>query len=270
MATTKALIACVLVAAVALAGCNQSLFGSGTGGPTPSSDEDCHTILLTYLTDPENHVQLAERYRRAITDKLGWKGVFVINKAGQSELYWGRYRSVEQARKNLATARAYRADMGVKPFARATVVTLPGKDIGPPEWNLRNCPAAYTLLVAVFKNDPTRNYIGRRKFAVDYCRRLREGGYEGYFYHGPVVSHVTIGAFGESAVEYKRDQPVERAIIRDPRILELQKPGVFPHLAVNGSGENELGWDTKAKRWVRIPKRTRLMRVPRDETADGR
>ena len=202
--------------------------------------------------------------------KLGWDGVFVINKAAQSELYWGRYRSGEQARKNLATAKAHRAETGIKPFGKATVVTLPGKDIGPPEWNLRNCPAAYTLLVAVFTNDPARNYIGRRKFAVDYCRRVREGGYEGYFYHGPVVSHVTIGAFGESAVEFKRDQPVERAIIRDPRILELQKPGVFPHLAVNGSGENELGWDLKAKKWVRLPKRTRVMRVPRDGKVDGR
>jgi hypothetical protein len=269
MATTKASIACVLVAAAALGGCKRSLL-SHSGGDLPAGDEDCQTILLTYLTDPENHVQHAEACRRGLTEKLGWKGVFVISKAGQSELYWGRYRSVEEARTNLATARAYQTGEGVKPFGKATVVTLPGKDIGPPEWNLRNCPAAYTLLVAVFTNDPERNYIGRRKFAVDYCRRLREGGYEGYFYHGPVVSHVTIGAFGESAVEFKRDQPVERAVIRDPRILELQKPGEFPHLAVNGSGENELGWDHKAKKWVRLPKRTRLMRVPRGEKADGR
>ncbi len=271
MATTKALIACVLVAAGALAGCNRSLLsGSGRDGRTLSGDEDCQTILLAYLTDPQNHVQHAEHYRRVLTEKLGWKGLFVINKAGQSELYWGRYASVEQARKNLQTAKAHRTKTGIQPFPMAMVVTLPGKDIGPPEWNLRTCSAAYTLLVAVFTNDPARNYIGRRKFAVDYCQQLRKGGYEAYFYHAPVVSHVTIGAFGESAVEFKKGETVERAVIRDPRIFELQKPGVFPHLAINGSGENELGWDSKAKRWVRIPKRTRVMRVPRGESADGR
>jgi len=230
--------------------------------------EDHYSILLYVLTDPATHVQAAEAYKKALSEKVGWKGLFVVHKAGRSELYWGRYNSPEQAQKNLRTAKAYRTLNGTPLFAQALVVPLPGKDIGPREWNLRNATGEYTLLVAVFKDVRERNYVGRRRFAVKYCRQLRERNYDAYYWHGPAVSHVTIGSFSANAVRVQDLGRGRRRIdILDPRIKALQKD--FPRMAFNGVGVNDIVRSPDGRR-IRIPRKTVLVRIPRGEPADER
>jgi len=255
-----------LASAVAIGGCNREDVPSFTSALPPTraaaaDKEGDWTILLMVVKDAAEHVRRAEDYRKRIGEQLGWKGLFTINKASHSELYWGRYLTPARARKNLMTAKAHTTPAGTKPFARAMIMPLPGEDIGPPEWNLKNAPGAYTYLVAVFKDDPERKYIGRKKFAVNYCQRLREGKYEGYFYHGVADSWVTIGTFGPEAVREE--------MTPGGRIVEIMNAGMkairddFPHLAINGTGINELAWDPVNRRMIRIPQKTRPIRIPR-------
>ena len=268
----KRLITLTLLASLASVGCKWTETWTGTGTDSSpglrtaeheTSQEDHYSILLSVHNDPVNHIQEADYYKKALTEKLLWRDVFVIHKAGHSEVFRGQYRSLKDAEANLKTAKEYRAANGVAIFAKAIVVPLPGKDIGPAEWNLSSAAesAYYSLLVALFRDDPENNYIGRRRFAVDYCRQLRKGGYEAYFYHAPAVSHVTIGAFGEKAVTIRKGPRGETLEINDPAIKSLQKD--FEFLALNGMSIDEVIRDRQTGKQIRMArKNTYLIRVP--------
>ena len=279
-----AFAAALAVLGAALVGCdmmNQDSAGSaGMGGsglglaaPAAKPDESAdqpYSILLCMFTDPERHIQDAEYYQQSLTNNLKWKGVFVVNKAGVSELFWGRYGSPAAAQANLRIAKAHRTQTGTQPFSQAFVVPLPGKDIGPAAWNLRNAKGLYTLLLATFQDDPSRNYVGRKKFALDYCKRLRDGGYEAYFYHGPVISLVTVGLYGADAVSHQSGNGpgggIESYLLTDPKVKALQRD--FPYLAINGNTESQVSRNAKGNT-VSTPKKTALIQIPREESAAG-
>lgn len=221
--------------------------------------EDHYTILLSIHRDPLNHIRNANHYQRLLTEQVGWRGLRIIHKAGHSELFWGRYRSPKQAEPNLKTAKAYRAANGMPVFAQAIIVPVPGKDIGAPEWNLKNVSASYSLLVAVFKNDPERNYFGRRRNAVYSCRGLRKKGYEAYFYHDKVVSHVTIGAFGSRSIS-KRGADGGEIKIKDPAIKKLQAE--FSNLIINGNTICDIITDPFTGEKIRLTKKTYMVHIP--------
>ena len=255
-----------LLASLASVGCEWTGTDSSPGprtGEPETLQEDHYSILLSVHNDPVNHVQDADYYKKVLTEKIGWRDVFVIHKGGHSEVFRGQYRTTKDAEPNLKTAKKYRAANGVAIFAKAMVVPLPGKDIGPAEWNLSIAAesAYYSLLVAIFRDDPENNYVGRRRFAVDYCRQLRKGGYEAYFYHAPAVSHVTIGAFGEKAVTIRKKPRGETLEINDPAIKSLQKD--FEFLALNGMSIDEVIRDRQTGKQIRMArKNTYLIRVP--------
>jgi len=151
-------------------------------------------------------------------------------------------------------------------FARAMVVPLPGKDVGPAEFNLTAAKGSMTVLVAVFRDVPEKKLFRRRGRAVDYCRRLRQGGYEAYYWHGKVSSHVTIGSFTNSSVREERTPHGTRTVVTDPRVLQIQKD--FPMLAINGYGENQIIRDPGTGKVHRIPYKSRLVRIPRHDDGD--
>jgi len=257
----------IILMLISTTGCD---YGSNSIKPRHQADspaENSYSILLAVLSDPVNHVRDADYYKKVLTEKLGWKDVFVVHKAGNSTVFWGHYRTWKEAEPNLKIAKAYRAANGYAVFAKAFIVPLPGKDIGPAEWNLKNVKSPYSLLVAVFRDDPERKYFGRKRFAVQYCRRLRKAGYEAYFYHSPAASHVTIGAFGPESISIKKGPEGETLEIKDPRIKALQQD--FPYLAVNGAGMNEIVYDRKTGKEIRIPVKTYLIRVPRGKKNNG-
>ncbi|MCD6365887.1 MAG: hypothetical protein J7M14_08430, partial [Planctomycetes bacterium] len=200
-----------------------------------------------------------------------WKGLFLVTKSGHSELFWGRYRSIASARKNLIKAKEYRNAMGRRPFLSAITVPLPGKDVGPPEWSLLNAKGTYTLQVATYYDVPKQNYFGRKRSAVEECRKLRELGYEAYYYHGPVRSHVTIGTFGPSAIETIIENNKTKKVYRDPRIAELRN--VFPEHVINGNADvivklvRRDGTTFADKRKVRV--KPFLVAIPRKKGPDA-
>ncbi len=233
-----------LIAAMAIVGCNGGgggLFGSGrlpTGKGTGR-----HTVLLKVFSDP-GHVQSAAQYKNKLGGALGWKGLIAIDEADRSELYWGRFETAGAAAPTLKKAHAYRAKNGLAVFSRALITLLPGADdVGPSEWDIRNNPGMYSLLINVYEDAPTADppFVGRKRFAVQACRELRSQGLEAYYHHGPRTSSVTLGSFGpeafrwgEKQVAVPADDPVMVTwpVAVSPKLLALRKQ--WPHRGWNG------------------------------------
>ena len=189
---------------------------AGCGG----AGEANYTILLK-TTSGMSHVEKARLIEQSL-GKHGWKDVYILVKDDHSQVCWGKYPSIKAAQKNLKKAKAFTNQLGQKPFAVALVLPLPGKDLGPPEWNLAKAPGVYSVLVAVYYDVPEKNYFGRKQSAVELCRVYRqEWNWEAYYHHGPVRSHVTIGSFDESAVATVREGNMVRREYTDPRIHEI-------------------------------------------------
>ncbi len=183
------------------AGC-QPGEGLSLGGNNAGEDE--YTLMLIMLNGPD-HVAMADLYLERTKQFTNWAGLYVVNKDDSSTLYWGRYRTREAAMNNLRTAKEYVAPASKqKIYQMAAIVPLPGKDIGPAEWNLKNADGEHTVLVAVFQDLPPQNYYGRKARAVDLCKQLRAQGTEAYFFHDTSRSGVTIGMFSEKAMQTRR------------------------------------------------------------------
>ena len=232
-----------IFAAAALAGCNQTPGGATApawqAATAARAGAPGEYAILLYADNQPGHAETISRFYQETQKNTGWQGLFVVNEPSRSMLFWGRYPTIEAAQHNLHKAKAYAAPSGMSIFALAMVVPVGGADEGPPEWNLLNAGGAYTVLVAVYYDapdkDPAKNYVGRKKFAVECCRRLRQQGYQVYYYHGPARSHVTIGSFPASSVRTEESQAgegvVHRKVINDERILKIMKD--FPELSVN-------------------------------------
>ena len=217
--------------ATAIAGCD----GAGRALRSDGMDvEEGHTVLLTTVSGA-NHIDRGRFIRKSL-DGHGWKDVFILSKEGHTEVFWGKYRKVASARKNLKVAQDYRNEAGQRPFVRALLVPLPGRDIGPPEWNLRGATGVYTVQMATYYDVPEENYFGRKRSAVQLCKKFREMGCEGYYYHGPVRSHVTIGTFGAASIQTIQKGTSVKTVtqkIRDPKMHEIIRR--FPQFNVNGN-----------------------------------
>ena len=269
---TLFILASVSILPILSAGCNGGL--GGTLGLAPSPGDGGFTIVLSFhrgLT----HNQNARQFKQRLEDTVGWKGLFVVQEASHSRLCWGRYRSVRGASRNLRIAKNYRTQNRVPLFAM--VVPLPEKDVGPPEWDLKNARGAYSLLVAIFHNDPEKHYYGRKKIAVAYCKQLRDKGFEAYYNHDPSQSHVTIGAFDESAVvriraPLGRDVEMGRRVVRNDRLVVRSQRvddlrAKFPLLAVNGREHLTIASDPISKVPTKVKSKPYLVRIPKLKAA---
>ncbi|MBS3734280.1 MAG: hypothetical protein KGY99_05065 [Phycisphaerae bacterium] len=246
------MIATVLAACVAVGGCGNGGADGLAGLPGLNRDwtqtpDGQYTILLKTFSRP-SHVRDANYYKDRTLESTNWQGLNVVHAAGRSELYWGRYASIDDAQRNLKRAKVFQPREGAMyVYGRALVVPVPGEDPGPPTWDLLNATGTYTVVVAKFYNLPRDGVhppvTTRKRDAVEYCRRLRDAGVAAYYYHGPANSLVTIGTFGRGAVvsrgkrtgpDYNAPVQFEKKI-RDPRMVKILKE--HPKLAVNGREE---------------------------------
>jgi hypothetical protein len=229
---------------------------------------------------------------------------YVVHGEGHSTVYYGFYRTVrdEEDKQEAARAKGDRkaiaglvnAATGARMFGGVFLVELDAADTtGPAEWNLVNAKGYYSLEIGVYKDNPQR-----KEAAVEAVRAARANGYEAYYYHGPAVSSVCIGAWPESAVRKQGDgkvrdpnavgvlvpesvnlppglttadgRPIEvvqaKAEIVDGTLLAMMK--AFPTHAVNGvEGREVRDAKTGTVRVVREPSILVVMPRERPETA---
>jgi len=205
-----------VAASVLLSGCN--MFA-----------EKQYTILLHTFSGPD-HVPQSKHFRDKTEELAKWEDLELVHKDSHSELYRGRYVSMRAAEGDLRTARVWRApNVNRCAFPYPRVVLIPGKEIGKPEHNLVNAKGHWTILVALFVDDPDSNFVGRdrQQDAVTYCEWLRNKGYEAYYHHISGRSQVTVGTFPEDAVVMqahsnpKPDVFLAKQVVRDPKMRML-------------------------------------------------
>lgn len=206
--------------------------GCGTLSGGEADIDDGFTIRLA-VTGGATHIQQARELRKQL-EQAGWENLMTIGGDGYTTLTWGTYQTVEDAAKDVQTAKAYTDSSGRRPFILAMTIPIPGKQIGKPEWDLRKAPGTYTVLVMTYSNDPKINFFTRKSKAAAQCAKFREEGYEAYYYHGPVKSHVTVGSFPSDSLKSIKGNVV-RTEIRNPEMIRILKR--FPELVYNDWGK---------------------------------
>lgn len=230
--------------------------------------EKQYTILL-HTFSGSNHVYNSKFCRDKANELAGWGGLELVHKNNNSDLYWGRYTSIPSANSDLKAARNWRASKADRPiFPFPKVVLIPGKEVEMPEYNLLNVSKGYwTVLVAIFVDDPSQNFVGRdrQKNALVYCDFLRKKGYEAYYHHTPGRSQVTVGTFPENAfVIASKTKPkshilvpmriVGRQVVRSAEMRKIMATADPPlrFLAVNGRMEYQKRRNKKTGEVVKV------------------
>ncbi|MBN1488610.1 MAG: hypothetical protein JXA69_01730 [Phycisphaerae bacterium] len=239
--TMRRRLCCLSVLAMlgTLAGCQDGGQGFAFG---PSEPEGERWTIRCYVSTAPNHQaevdSLAEGLKRV--DGLSAKGVRTEHGATSSKLLYGSYRKIVDAKTNVVRfpdeltrdmAIIRRLTMGSgRPFLGAECELVTKKNLGPPEWDVRNAKGELTLQVATFFNEG--RFQERELAAVQYVELLRGEGYEAFYYHDPFgKSFVCVGAFPASAVIRRRDGTAEYS----PALRELiASKEEFQYNLVNG------------------------------------
>ena len=238
---------------VMLTGCG--VIGGGEG-------DEC-TILLRTFQSPQ-HNEDARFYRDQL-ERAGWEDMAVVHKDRHSELFWGKYATVEAGRGDLIKAQRYADNRGGRPFRHARLVALPGKDVGPPEWKLVKAKGTYTVVVGYYYDVPESDYRGRRRKAVEQCKILRDKKYEAYYHHGPANSYITVGTFGPEALKTIRAEDTVQRVIADIDVEKIMRE--FRELQENGNARvvyiNQRVPGTNQARRKRVYERPYVVNIPR-------
>lgn len=248
------------------------------------------TIQLIELEGPfaQRHVATWADQLAAMRNIRGKEVSFEGGADGRWRLYYGVYyrktdeRGVltvpDQLRRDFDMLRALRADDGSAPFAYALKVPRPQPCEEVPAWILSEVPARYSLQVAVFL--PTDDFQDYRQAAVEYCRFLRDEGFEAYYHHASASSMVTVGSFDESALKLEiktfartRDSGIGREV-RSENSLEveaLRQNELLRYNLVNGQIHRVRPLDAQGRPIAGIeaqPVPSQLVIIPRPENAE--
>ncbi len=268
---------CVTAAcAVTVLGCNGEWRG-GSGSnwlqPFRPPGEDW-SILCMEVWGPDRQLRserIAETLRR--TPGIRPADVRVVHSEEHSRIYYGSYwRTADKQTGDLKVPDEMKRDMrlikdlavdGERFFYEARVLPAPTPDVGDPKWRLRNNPGEYTLRVAIFYNEPGFNE--RKKAAAEYCRELRERGYEAYYRHGDITSEVYVGSFGPDALVEKRQYGVLMNV-PGPAVRALQRKENFMFELWNMKGRSQKTEGGKLMRSSRVvPVKGAAQRDSREE-----
>jgi hypothetical protein len=285
---------------------------SASARPGPQIPEGARfTISCIDFAGPD-HVQRASRMRDQLVHTSGLRDWYVVHNADaqRSVLYHGYYKAIEAGpdadRATRAEAERARSDkqkldaLTTADGKRLLTATLfmpldaPDPD-GPSEWNLARANGYWTLQIAAYTGGPER-----KRLAVESVKEARAMGIEAYYYHGPSVSSVCIGAWpmeaavvlGEGSTQPRTDRVSDSVVvstipiagddavsevntrqgrtrlvqmqidIRDPRLLNTYQQ--YPQHFTNGEADGVRAVDRATGREVIRPRPSLLVRIPQN------
>ncbi len=285
---------------------------TATDRPGPQIPEGARfTISCIDFAGPD-HVQRASRMRDQLMQTSGLRDWYVVHNADaqRSIIYHGYYRAIEAGadadRATRADADRARSDkqkidqLTAPDGKRLLTATLfmpldaPDPD-GPVEWNLVRADGYWTLQIAAYTGGPER-----KRLAVESVKEARAMGIEAYYYHGPSVSSVCIGAWpteaavvlGEGSAQPRTDRVGDSVVvstipiagddavsevntrqgrtrlvqmqidIRDPSLLSAYQQ--YPQHFTNGEADGLRAIDRATGREVIRPRPSLLVRIPQD------
>ncbi|UCE58533.1 MAG: hypothetical protein JSU63_13945 [Phycisphaerales bacterium] len=216
----------------------------------------------------EHVKQIAETLRQ--TAGIRPDDVFVVDGSdGIARLYYGTYfRRIDRKSGKHITPKKLRHDLdlirrlGTGPgelyFFHARIVRTPTPDVGNPLWSLSSVDATYSLQVAVF--EPTENFWEFKQAGAEYCKLLRDRGFEAYYHHTDSCSMVTVGSFGPQAV-YVTGKGVQ---VLSREVTELQQSDdLLKYNHLNGSV-----YRVKSSEGTMIPMPSRLVEIPKRQGSE--
>lgn len=196
-------------------------------------------IILATLSK-EGHEEEIGRLRQDFVDATGLTECWVDSTPKRSVLFYGNYKSPDDPRVKTDLSTIKRVQIGgQEPFKRV-FLSPTGDDPSlakalagsRPEYNLRNVRIkrpelkdAYTLQIALYEAEEGQNATQARRAAEEFVKQLRAQGYEAFYYHSESTSTVTLGVFGEDAID-------AQAGIYSPEVERMRKK--FPFNAYNG------------------------------------
>jgi hypothetical protein len=186
-----------------------------------------YSLYCMTITTP-THIPDSDRLKSQLIGRTGHRDWYVVHAEGQSKLYYGFYKTFaddnmpeekQRAQSDRKAIAQLRDDNGDTPFAGCAFELLSGPDPqAPPEWDLRNAQGYWSLHIASYTGSPDR-----KKYAVDAVRQARAMGIEAYYYHGPSVSDVLVGAWPREAVK-EQDASVASSNDVNKTIVVLSQP----------------------------------------------
>jgi hypothetical protein len=149
------------------------------------------------------HIENARILRSRLVTLTGLHGWYVIHSDRESSLYYGYYRDDAADKKRAEADRLKVANLsdryGNHLVRGGLLQPIVAPDPAAPlEWNLVNTPknSYWSIEIATFAGNPKR-----KEAAVQMVRELRtKGETQAYYFHGPTVSSVCIGAWPREAV----------------------------------------------------------------------
>jgi hypothetical protein len=173
----------------------------GTAGApsTPSIPAGAEWTIYCTTIPGNGHVLQATQLRDQLVKSTGMRDWYVIHGDSESTLYYGFYKSMDKSAKATREKIDAMTDAtGKRPFRNAVIVEVTAPDPeAPPQWDLANAPPGmeWSVQIAAYEGSPQR-----KKYAVDAVREARAQGVPAYYFHGPSVSSVCVGAWPKQAV----------------------------------------------------------------------
>lgn len=215
--------------------------GSPTAPAEQAADAGAWTIVLVAFRGPDAD-DLARQGLEKVQRLTPLKDAFIEKRSRSTIVAFGRFADPEakSTQAELIRVRGLEAEGG-KPFASAFLCPPErATSLGSrPEYNLLHAReefgknAKYTLQIGAYgpanpRSAPTpAERAEAKKAAEQAAEQLRRDGELAFYYHGPNLSMVTIGVFGDEALE--RFEPPDLAALRQR----------FPHNLYNGAGVKE-------------------------------
>ncbi len=136
------------------------------------------------------------------------KGWYLVHHDEDSIVCYGYYASLSdaQAKNDKRRIESLTDVTGQPVFTGVCFQPIASPDPeAPPEWNLAKTSGRmyWSLQIAAFRDNPLR-----KKAAVEAVRDLRKQGIEAYYFHGPTISSVCIGAWPIQAVKRQGEDNV--------------------------------------------------------------
>ena len=180
------------------------------------------------------HVKQSTQLRDQLIKSTGMRDWYVVHNENDSTLYYGFYKSLDR---NIKAARekidAMTDASGARPFRNALIVDLAAPDPeAPPQWDLANAPPGmvWSVQIAAYEGSPQR-----KKFAVDAVREARAQGVQAYYFHGPSISSVCVGAWPRESVRGEMEpafndpnekRPLDQIMQQQPADVIVLPPGM--------------------------------------------
>jgi hypothetical protein len=169
------------------------------------------TILCDTRSGP-NHAQAVRQLRAELLRTTSLRDWHIVQGDKHSTLYYGYYRAIrgddpkeaperDRAHDNLRQVAAVSDPVsGQRLFRNPFLIALEDADpTAPPAWSLANADGYWSLQILAF-----RDHAQRKEAAIEAARDLRSQGIEAYYFHGPVISSVCVGAWPREAVREQK------------------------------------------------------------------